>query len=255
MKLKHLAYPAVFALSAIVIERLCHRATDGFLIGHVQCELPYQKEWETERGDKELSILTQNFHYMGKGAQTYVLASEDGKYILKLFKFHHLKNKQRELNTLLQSYKLAFEEAREETGLLAVHLNATSDLKRKISLVDKLGILHKIDADSTHFILQKRAQLVLPTLKELHAQGNLQAAKDALSSLLKLGKTLEKRKLYDSDAHLSKNYGFIESAPILLDCGNLSKNQNAYKLKAGALRSWIGKEWPELSAWFEQEFK
>lgn len=255
MKLKNLLGIAIFAVSALAIERLCHKATDGFLIGHVQSNLPHRIEWETKRGEEELLILSQKFHYVGKGAQTYVLASEDAKYILKLFKFHHLGSKQHELNALFQSYKLAFEEAKEETGLLAVHLNPSSDLKGKISLVDRLGIVHKIDADSTHFILQKRAELLLPTLQKLRVRGDLQDAKEALTSLLNLGRELEKRKLFDSDAHLTKNYGFIGKTPILLDCGNLSKESSLYKLKAGALRSWLGKEWPELSAWFEKECK
>lgn len=253
MKLKPLLLGAIFILSALATERLCHRATNGFLIGHVLRTLPHHPEWETRREEENLSILAQKFHYMDKGAQTYVLVSEDGKYILKLFKFQHLCKKEHELNALFESYKLAFEEAKEETGLLAVHLNPSSDLHGKISLVDRLGIVHKIDADSTHFILQKRAQLILPILQALHDQGNLQAAKETLSSLLSLRKKLERRGLFDGDAHLSKNYGFVESSPILLDCGNLSKDRSASKLKAGALRSWLGKEWPELFAWFEEQ--
>ncbi len=255
MKLKDLLCAAVFVLSGLATERLCHRATDGFLIGHVLRTLPHNPEWETRRGDENLPILSQKFHYIDKGAQTYVLVSEDGKYILKLFKFQHLCKKEHELNALFKSYKLAFDEAKEETGLLAVHLNPSSDLNGKISLVDRLGIVHKVDADSTHFILQKRAELILPKLQTLRDQGNLQAAKETLSSLLNLRKELERRGLYDGDAHLSKNYGFIESSAILLDCGNLSKNRSASKLKAGALRSWLGKEWPELFAWFEEKLQ
>ncbi|HEY5260342.1 MAG TPA: hypothetical protein VIJ46_06810, partial [Rhabdochlamydiaceae bacterium] len=32
------------------------------------------------------SILSQKFHYLAKGSQSYVFASEDGSYVIKLFK-------------------------------------------------------------------------------------------------------------------------------------------------------------------------
>lgn len=252
MRIRTFGFIAAFVLGSIAIERLCHRATDGFLISNVQHALPYHQEWETTDGASP-SILAQRFHYMGKGAQTFVLASEDGKYVLKFFKFHRLKES--ELNPLFQGYKLAFEEAKEESGLLFVHLNPSSHLKQKLEIIDRLGIVHKIDADTTHFVLQKRAELVIPTLKKLHREKNLRAAQQALASLLELSKKLEKRELYDHDAHLSKNYGFIGDSPILLDCGNLSKTGPGHTMKAGALRSWLGEAWPELSRWFEEKMR
>ena len=36
-------------------------------------------------------IFAQRFFYLGKGAQSYAFSSEDGVFVLKFFKFKHLK--------------------------------------------------------------------------------------------------------------------------------------------------------------------
>ncbi|MFI5334292.1 MAG: hypothetical protein ACHQT8_03890 [Chlamydiales bacterium] len=252
MRIRSLLFLGIFALSTFAIERLCHKATDGFMLRHVHTSLSFHPEWEMQdaKCKEEVStILTQPFHYMGKGAQTYVLISSDGKYILKLFKFHHLKEE--EIGNLFASYKLAFDEIQHETGLMLVHLNSSTHLQTQISVIDRLGIAHQLNADTTPFILQRHATLVIPTLEEMRLQKDLQGAKNALSALLNLGKYLEKQKIYDHDAHLSKNYGFIDNHPILFDCGNLSKLSHPQTFKAGSLREWLAKNWPELSSWFE----
>jgi hypothetical protein len=51
---------------------------------------------------------------------------------------------------------------------------------------------------------------------------------------LNLGKTLEARTIYDHDAHLSKNYGFIGKTPILLTVAP-RKNPSSANFKAGSL--------------------
>ena len=70
--------------------------TDDFRMGNLVHDMPAHPEWESpplSPADKQelTRILDQEFSYMGKGAQSYVFGSADGKYVLKFFKFKHLK--------------------------------------------------------------------------------------------------------------------------------------------------------------------
>ena len=53
------------------------------------------------------------------------------------------------------SYKIAYENLKDETGLIYLHLNKTDFLKQKMIIIDKIGIYHEIDLDSMEFLIQK----------------------------------------------------------------------------------------------------
>lgn len=272
---KRLFLLLIFIIAVIAAERLCHRITDGFEVANIRSALEPQAAWDTValnqvEKDEIRTILAKPFYYLGKGAQSYVFASPDGKYVLKFFKFQHLRlppfldtiplpdglddwriakqeKKQAELTKLFQSYKLAFDEVKDESGLIFLHLNKSSDLNCCLTLVDRLNIQHRLDADRLEFVLQKRANLVLPTLM---AQ---QEKKTLLESLAKLLHTLDQKGIYDRDSHLTKNFGFIGDQAVLIDCGSLAKKkpEDEPKIKAGALKKWLGAEDPELLPFFE----
>ena len=272
---KRLFLLLIFIFAGVVIERLCHRVTDGFEVANIRSGLEPKAAWATvalnqNEKDEIRTILATPFTYLGKGAQSYVFASQDGKYVLKFFKFQHLRlppflntiplphalddwrrakqeKKEAELTKLFQSYKLAFDEVKDESGLIFIHLNKSSDLNCRVALVDRLNIQHSVDADGLEFVLQKRASLVLPTLK---AQ---QEKKALLESLAKLLHTLDQKEIYDRDSHLTKNFGFIGDQAILIDCGSLAKKgaEDEPKIKAGTLKKWLGAEDPELLPFFE----
>ena len=132
-----------------------------------------------------MQILDQPFDYLARGAQAYVFASRDGKTVIKFFRVYHLMpplwmtclnfplplqpykiakmiRKREGLKRDFQSYKIAFEELKEETGVLYVHLNKSDDLKKKLIIHDKIGIAHEVDLDRMEFIVQKKSLLVLP---------------------------------------------------------------------------------------------
>src|SRR5205085_10468413 len=89
----------IYALFAILIifglSRLYYRLTDDFRIANITYDLPFTPPWKvphlTLDEYKNLEkILSQTFSYIGKGAQCYAFKSEDGKFVLKFFKFKHL---------------------------------------------------------------------------------------------------------------------------------------------------------------------
>ena len=78
------------------IARLYYRLTDDFRLANITYELPFKPSWKVPSLTKEeysrlAQITNQKFTYIGKGAQCYAFASEDGEYVLKFFKFKHLK--------------------------------------------------------------------------------------------------------------------------------------------------------------------
>jgi hypothetical protein len=282
---KKLLFLALFIAACIFIERLCHQATDGFEITNIRSTLAPRPEWESapvtveERAELQ-AILAMSFHYLGKGAQSYVFLSEDGKYILKFFKFQHLRlppllhtlplpgmlnewreakktKKESELDKLFQSYRLAFDELKDESGLIFVHLNKSSMLNCKLSLVDRLNIAHKVDADQVEFVLQKRADLVLPSLQAHLAKHDLTSAKSLLGSLVDLVRTLDQKAINDRDSHFTKNFGFIDGRAVLIDCGSLAKKgpEDKLEVKAGALKKWLGAEYPQLLPCLENDLQ
>src|ERR1700724_132490 len=93
---KRLFYLCTAFLVLFGLARLYYRLTDDFRLSNMTYSLPFKAPWEspslTPEQHRELAqILNQKFFYIGKGAQCYAFASDDQQYVLKFFKFKHLK--------------------------------------------------------------------------------------------------------------------------------------------------------------------
>src|ERR1700722_2869530 len=83
-------------LLIIAVFRLYFVATDDIRVSNFTYELPFNSKWEVSSPSPEQKalidkILSQNFTYLGKGAQSYAFESQDQKFVLKFFKFKHIK--------------------------------------------------------------------------------------------------------------------------------------------------------------------
>ncbi len=238
-----------FAIFFPQLSSFCKKQTDGFSIGSIQSSRKREPQWDTrtlslQETASVQKVLTQPFHYLSSGQQSFVFLSEDGQYVIKFFKqniydpswrerwmptFLHKKKqkaidkKRNKLERDFTSYRLAFEEMQEETGLLLVHLNPTDSFHQKLTIIDKLHISHKLDIDSTSFILQKRAELVCPRLTRLMEAGKIEEAKQTISSLFDLLEARYKKEIFDSDPDFDKNFGFLENTPVQIDIGRFNK--------------------------------
>ena len=177
-------------------------------------------------------LLNQSYTYLGEGHQMTAYASEDGHYVLKLFKAtprHHFKwrrlwrtpaQKRMEQIKWKQSfadtcrrYKLAFIHLKEETGLVFLHFEKS---QTPLPLTLKHKKTQTIDLSTLPFVIQKRAILAPdyfrqnPHLKE--------DGKEALKAFFT--KRLSKG-FSDPRQTLSKNYGFIGHTPIQIDPGKI----------------------------------
>lgn len=188
--------------------------TDGFTVASISSSRKPNPVWDVhplsqdERTELD-KALSQKYRYLACGNQAFAFLSEDGRYVLKFFKQKLFEpsfpwkwlpsawlkegrrakkvwKKEDKLRRDFESYRMAFDELKEETGLILVHLNPTDWIGRNISISDKIHLEHSIPLDDFNFIIQRRADLVYPTIDRLMAEGNINAAKEALSSILNL---------------------------------------------------------------------
>lgn len=287
-------YALLIALAFFAMIRLYYRLTDDFRLANITDTLNYRPEWEVEppsTAEKEKidALLKQKYFYIGKGAQSYAFSSEDGQYVLKFFKFKHLRpsplydwmpswmpfenyrtkqdaRKKRKFEGVFSGYHLAYEVNRNESGLLFVHLNRTKDLYPTVTAIDKIGRQHLIDLDDVAFLIQVKAETMRTVLHRLLEEGDIELAKTRISQIFDLYVSEYKKGIFDHDHGIMHNAGFAENHPIHLDVGKLKKDENmkqqAYysediALVARRMDKWLKenepKDYPELARHIEAE--
>lgn len=289
---KGLLISAGIAIAIFALARVYYRTTDDIRLSNMMYEMPYHKEWdiqplssiEQERVDK---ILDQPFSYIGKGAQAYAFGSEDGLYVLKFFKFKHLKpslflqalppigpiktyketqiaRKQKKLEGVFEGYRLAYEVHRKPSGILFIHLNPSENLHKTVILKDKIGFHHAVDLDKFVFILQERGVTTREVLRKLLNQGDIEGAKKKIDSIIDLYVLEYSKGIYDRDHGVMHNTGFVGERPIHLDVGKLSEepamknpkvsNPDLEKI-AHKLHSWVHENYPQYAVQIDQEIQ
>ncbi len=250
--LRWLAKLLLFTLCFYGTAKFCKKQTGCFTIARISSDLPFHPEWVVEDPDESQikQTLSQPYSFLGKGAQSFAFASEDGKTVIKFFRHHHLK-KNSKLAKDFGSYKLAYERLRNETGLLYLHLNKTSHLNQILDLVDKIGIHHKIDLDQYEFLVQKRATPAYPALQQWIDEGKTEEAKQALTALVHLLRERSRKGIHDKDPDLNTNFGFIGTTPIQFDIGRFKLRQtppdnNELIRITDNLQQWLRIRSPEL---------
>lgn len=246
----------LFLLSFVAV-RIYYRASDDFRIANISYDIPYRSEWEIpplttdEKKDLEV-ILDQKFYYIGKGAQSYAFGSEDGSYVIKFFKYKHLKpswivqnlpgigpikafkdrvkaRKQHKLDCVFNGYRLAYEVHKNESGLIYVHLNKGDELNKKVTLIDKLGFQRSVNLDDVNFIVQERVDTSRKAIYSALKRENVGKAKQYIHSLLALYLSEYNKGIYDHDHGVLHNTGFVGDRAVHLDVGKLYRDENIHK--------------------------
>lgn len=231
--------------------------------------------------DKVRKIVDQPFTYLGKGRQFFVFASADGKYVLKFIKCqrvnvsdfyekmplpgflavqrtHRLQLKQQRTDGLFASIALAAGKLSEHTGTVFAHLSTQPQIKKQITLVDKLGFSRVIALDSVPFVLQHRAVEVLPTFEKLIALGNYKMVHERFNQLIGLILSDAKAGVVDIDSGtiVRNNVAFLADRAIHVDIGTFQMRDDAMShanLKTqlshlDPLIEWIATKDPGLAA-------
>ena len=287
--IKKIPILCLFLLLGLVVAKFCHHATDGFALVNVfspkgdnrKWDIPLSAEIKTEIDP----ILNNHFTYLCCGSQSYVFLSDDGKTVLKLFKFQHLRippwlefiplpkkihsfreEKKRKKRDLLErtfdSFQIAYTLFKEETGLIFIHLNKTNTLKKQITIRDKIGRNHTLDLDQVEFILQKRGSTTYQTIDKWVQEDQIDKAKEGIHGILHLALKRCKKGIFDKDPDFKTNFGFVNEMPLQIDFGRFSldpneKNPEVYipeMIRITSLfRDWIEKNHPNLLNFFNTE--
>lgn len=272
--------------------RLYFHLTAGFTIANITSDFAFQPQWEvrpllaTEQTEFDHAI-DQPYHYLGKGCQSYVFLSEDGQYVVKFFKYQRyrlqpwliyfpplpaivqyrrekIEKKWKKVNHFVQSWKVAFENLKEETGLVFVHLNKTDHLKKQLSIYDKMGQKHTVDLDQMEFCVQRKADLLCDVLLEFKAAGDLARAQELIHRLLTMILSEYARGLADNDHALMQNTGVAQGKPLHIDVGQFVINDAIKQpamfhqelfTKTYKFKLWLRENYPELADYLEGELR
>lgn len=273
----------VIIVCVLGIERFCHKQTRGFSLPNIYSSTSCTEAASAPLNKELLPSFSEPFTFLDSGLESYAFISQDGKIVLKLFKHHHIRQakllakllplpyfiklaKMKEMRLLnsFASCKIAYEELKEETGLLFMHLGKTMNSLPRVTLIDKLGIEHKVALDEVHFFVQKKADLLLPALEKDMAAAGVAKAKKRIYDLLALIVERCKKGIADRDPTLCKNYGFLDERAIVIDVGSFSKNPHLmhpqlYKrelfYETLPLRCLLTRHFPELVVHFDEEFE
>lgn len=266
--------------------------SDGFSVSKIKNTFPVEQEWKLElpssREQKSLKTICETpFRYLGKGSQAYAFISEDKRYVLKLFKCYHLtpatwlqklplpekmsswrdetrQKRQKKIDSTLKSYKIAATSLRNECGVIAMEILPTAQFHQDVTLIDKIGREHKIDLGNYGFILQRRADLVYPSLSQWIENDQLPKAKKAIHSIVGLIVHRSKKGIQDSDPDLHKNAGLIGTDAIFIDVGSFHQNQEAKQPEVyirdlvkitNNLKTWLQKQSPELATYLDNQMR
>lgn len=254
------------------------QAVDNFHVRYI-----HLKEWPAlsekispERLFEARSVLDQPFSYLDKGRQFYAFVSQDGKYILKFIKCQRfneydipfikemrrerIKEKQARLTALFQSSALSLELLSDLTGVIFTHLEKRAAIEENITIIDRIGIRHVVAIDEVPFVLQYRAQKIVPTFEALYQEKNTPEIYRRIDQLIDLFMTRARRKVIDIDdgIFLRDNIGFLEDKAIFIDIGTFVRSEKSLtkeRLKEDfdkllPLVLWIEKRDPSTANYF-----
>jgi hypothetical protein len=238
--------------------------TLGFSVSKITSNFPANPDFAIEEPPAEAlkEVLGQKYKFLAVGSQSYAFVSEDGKYVIKFFRMKHLiprvsdlwnsgrlEYQRQNLLSIFAAHKLAYDEYRQDSGLIYIHLNRTGHLQTKLAVSDFLGVERTIDLDRTEFVVQEKAELVFTRLKKLLHQQDKAGAAHAVSSLLTLVQRRIDQGIADHDKAVKHNYGFVGDRPIQLDIGRIYKadKPHDYERVNKRIQQWLEANGSDIS--------
>lgn len=276
----------------VAVERLCHQATEGFQLPKIQAKFNDDPSWANsplfeDDEDRIKGILRQPFRFLSSGGQSYAFVSDDGKYVIKFFKFHHMQDwlwlsklilpgffdyyrikfMQWQLSKLVrihQSCQIADEHLRNETGLVYLHFKNSTFFNQRLTFYDKIGVVYHIDLDNTKFVLQRMAKLATPSFSAQFKKGSPDKAKECIHELVTYVYDRCQKGIGDKDPGIKRNYAFLDHRVISIDLGSFYQDDGLKNplfakrqvlLETARLQRWLKKRDPELLAYYFEEIE
>jgi hypothetical protein len=270
----------LFSISLFfIVERLCHKATQGFSILNITDPHPFDPRWEVETPtESEMAVikaaLQQPYKIIHAGGQSYAFESSDGKYVLKITKHQRMRiplwakllpslpsilekkktiskeKKKRVFDQTFNSYILAKKSLGASSGILYMHLNKTNNLHIQTAIIDFIGNRYSLNLDNYEFILQVKGVTTFKYLDNLLNNKEEEKAKEAVRKILQFTANRIQMGIEDHDFILFKNFGFYEEEPLQIDIGSLRENPTF--LSKNMLRIKIFEVKDQLEAWAKE---
>lgn len=214
------------------------------------------------------SIFEKPFTYLDRGKQSFVFISYDKKYVLKFFDARAVQSPnyfffskenddslERKKERLFDGYRLAYDQDRENTGLLFVQLGASIKHKLQATVYDRFGFKHVIDLSEVPFVIQKKATPTRKLITSLLQKGNVASAKSYFRKIIDMYVEEYKRGICDLDHNFMYNTGFVDGKPIRIDVGRLCydekvKNDEVFskdleKIAIQRIGEWTKRHFPQ----------
>ena len=278
---------ALFVCGFLLTKSFCEDKTKGFTFTSIDRDIPYDPLLKPPLEFTDTNhILSQPFSFLDRGGQSYVLISHDQKTVLKFFKkqynvpdsliqtidtllptslkkyrFEFLKTRKERFYPIFESCQIAEDYLSEETGIIYLHLNPTTTLPL-LTVIDNLGIYHKVNLNTTSFLLQKKGERIFNKIEELKAIGDIDGTKRLIRNVFNYINKRSEKGIRDLDNGLKRNYGYIGSEALSLDIGSFTLDdtlkdplirQEELERKTKQLGQWLAESYPELLPYFEEQ--
>ncbi|KAF3363339.1 Uncharacterized protein PHSC3_000093 [Chlamydiales bacterium STE3] len=221
-------------------------------------------------------IFQKPFTFLGSGNQTFAFSSADGKYVLKFFKFQHLKgfqhlhylpkfswlknyqakkfiSNQKRIQQVFSGHFLALTKDRENSGLIYAHLNPQESIPFTAKIIDRNQILYEISLNDVVFVVQKKGVSSNQFFRDLLNRGKVAEVKASLRALLCMYLEEYHLGVYDRDHNVMHNTGFYKNRPIRLDVGKLryDEEMKLYERYIIDLRKVV---WERIDRWMRKYY-
>lgn len=242
------------------------RITCGFKLSKMALKESHRDEWEVpcELSRQEINaILSQPYFYLDRGAQCYVFSSLDDHYVVKIFRYDQSSffSKKTEIEAKEKMEKmftacvLAFTKAKEETGVLFLHLNETD---QKLPTLHAKGPIHQsisLPLDHCRFVVQKKMKPFRESLLEAYRSSDDEKIKRQIDSFVSVIRTRASKGIRNTDPSVSRNFGYLGDKAFEIDFGNYSETTAAQDLEIARftrkLRAWLIDNAPEWVAYLD----
>lgn len=242
--LKAVLFGAIFC----VLQKFCYRQTDGFFVSYIKAATP------SGLFIAQSQVPEQRFHFLEERGGTYTCLSEDKQWLLKFFK-SSLFQSEEDVVRLQNRYRIGYHCFRSETGIIELHLAKTQGIEKKLALVDKLGITHQIDLNTASYVVQKNVTPTFVHLSHLIEKGELESAKQSISSLFDLIMKRTRKGLKKKAPALKARFGFSGTQAVEIDLKEYSEvvvdkesplSERELFSSIYPLKKWLIRKSPEL---------
>ncbi len=248
---------------------LKNHSKPSFDIPAITSIFPSDSRWAFPNEPGVQAYLKQKYTYLAGGGQCYAFISEDGCYVLKFFKQDKFAKKEKSKvkgvearKAFLTSQKIAYEDLKEETGLLYLHFVPRDGFDSQVTLIDHNNDVHTLELGDFEFLLQKRAVMITDVISAHMQKCEEDAGKKIIDEVFCFFRQRLEKGIVDYDPQIMGNLGLLEGRIVQIDTGrfaiaktskDLKKDLAQFYSKNKDFRIWLQERYPTLYEYFLEQ--